>query len=92
MVKRLEIQNQVIFKGWLKDTIPYVKKSKMFVLSSVYEGLGNVLVDAINYDTPCVSTDCPSGPSEILINGKGGYLVKPKSSYLLAEKNGSLHK
>ena len=86
LVKRLEIQDQVIFKGWLKDTIPYIKKSKMFVLSSVYEGLGNVLVDAINYDTPCVSTDCPSGPNEILINGKGGYLVKVKSSHLLAEK------
>ena len=66
--------------------MPYVKKSKFFVLSSVYEGLGNVLLDAINYDTPCISTDCPSGPKEILLNGNGGYLVKTKSFNELAAK------
>ena len=64
----------------------YLKFSKIFVLSSVYEGLGNVLIDAINYDVPCVSTDCKSGPREILLNGKGGYLVKIRSPKLLAEK------
>ena len=73
LVDRLEIQNQVIFKGWVKDTTPYLKKSKIFVLSSVYEGLGNVLIDAINFDIPCISTDCPSGPNEILMNGRGGF-------------------
>ena len=62
------------FKGWVKNTTPYLKKSKIFVLSSSYEGLGNVLIDAINYNVPCVSTNCPSGPSEILLNGKGGFL------------------
>jgi len=55
-------------------------------LSSIYEGLGNVLIDAVNYNIPCVSTNCPSGPSEILLNGKGGYLVKPKSHMMLAKK------
>jgi len=84
--KDLKIRNKVIFKGWIKDTSIYLKKSKLFVLSSVYEGLGNVLIDAINYNTPCISTNCPSGPSEILLNGKGGYLVKTKSPELLAEK------
>ena len=76
----------MIFKGWVKDTIPYLKKSKIFVLSSVYEGLGNVLIDAINYNVPCISTNCPSGPNEILLNGNGGYLVKPGSPKLLAKK------
>ena len=86
LTKNLKIYNKVSFKGWVSDTIPYIKKSKIFVLSSVYEGLGNVLIDAINYDTPCISTNCPSGPDEILVNGKGGILVKPKSPKLLAEK------
>jgi len=63
-----------------------LKKSKIFVLSSIYEGLGNVLIDSINYNVPCISTNCPSGPSEILLNGEGGYLVKPKSPKLLAQK------
>ena len=84
--RKLEIQNKVIFKGWVSETSSYLKKSKIFVLSSIYEGLGNVLIDAINYDLPCISTDCPSGPSEILLNGKGGYLVETKSPNKLAEK------
>ena len=86
LAKKLEISNKVIFKGWVKNTIPYLKKSKIFVLSSIYEGLGNVLIDAINYNVPCVSTNCPSGPNEILLNGKGGYLTKTKSPQLLAQK------
>jgi len=86
LTKKLKISNKVIFKGWVKNTIPYLKKSKIFVLSSIYEGLGNVLIDSINYNVPCISTNCPSGPSEILLNGEGGYLVKPKSPKLLAQK------
>lgn len=82
----LKLEKKVILKGWVSNTVPYLKKSKIFVLSSIYEGLGNVLIDAINFDTPCVSTNCPSGPNEILLYGKGGYLVKPKSHYLLAKK------
>ncbi len=84
--RKLKIQDKVIFKGWVSDTSPYLKKAKIFVLSSIYEGLGNVLIDAINFDLPCISTNCPSGPSEILLDGKGGYLVEPKSANKLAEK------
>ena len=84
--KKLGISNKVIFKGWIKNTLPYLKRSKIFVLSSVYEGFGNVLVDAINFNVPCVSTNCPSGPNEILLNGNGGYLAKPKSPKLLANQ------
>ena len=83
---KLGIQKKVIFKGWVSNTKTYLKKSKIFVLSSIYEGLGNVLIDAVNYNIPCVSTNCPSGPSEILLDGKGGYLVKPKSHMMLAKK------
>ena len=84
--KKLGILDKVIFKGWVKNTETYLKKSKIFVLSSVYEGLGNVLIDAINFDVPCVSTNCPSGPGEILLNGKGGYLTLVKSPQQLADK------
>ena len=86
LAKNLNIDNKIVFKGWVKNTSKYLKHSKIFVLSSVYEGLGNVLIDAVNYNIPCVSTNCPSGPSEILLNGKGGYLVKTKSPKLLAKK------
>ena len=84
--KTLGISDKVIFKGWVKNTETYLKKSKIFVLSSVYEGLGNVLIDAINFNIPCISTNCPSGPGEILLNGKGGYLTLTKSPLQLADK------
>ncbi len=86
LAEDLRIKNRVIFKGWVNKTTSYLRSSKLFILSSVYEGLGNVLIDSINNNTPCISTDCHSGPSEILLNGKGGYLVKIKSPKLLSRK------
>ncbi len=55
---------------------PYIKKSDLFILNSKYEGFGNVIVESIYLDTPVISTNCNSGPSEILLNGKGGKLIK----------------
>lgn len=55
---------------------PYIKKSDLFILNSKYEGFANVIVESIYLDTPVISTNCNSGPSEILLNGKGGKLIK----------------
>ena len=60
-------------------------KSKIFILSSIYEGLGNILIDAANYKLPIISTNCKSGPSEIIDYGKGGYLVPVSNKSLLAK-------
>lgn len=59
------------------DTNPYrwFKRSRVFVLSSLWEGFGNVLVEALACGCTVVSTDCPSGPSEILGEGRWGELV-----------------
>jgi len=85
-IKSLKLDNKIKVLGWKSDTTKYLKKSKLFVLSSIYEGLGNVLIDAINFDVPCVSTDCHSGPREILLNGRGGYLVPINNYKILAKK------
>ena len=55
---------------------PYIKKSHLFILNSKYEGFANVIVESIFLDTPVISTRCNSGPSEILLNGNGGKLIK----------------
>ena len=68
MVTDLSLQNQVIFKGFISNPFPYIKNAKAFILSSDYEGLPTVLIEALILKTPVVSTDCKSGPSEILID------------------------
>ena len=70
----LRIEKRVKFLGWKNNLGKFYKNSKLFVLSSLYEGLGNVLIDAVNYEVPIVTTKCKSGPLEIINNGKGGYL------------------
>jgi glycosyltransferase involved in cell wall biosynthesis len=73
--KQLGIEDNVFIPGFVKDLNPYYKHADLFVLSSKGEGFGNVIVEALNNGTPVVSTDCPSGPREILCGGKFGDLV-----------------
>jgi len=58
---------------------PYIKNSDLFILTSKYEGFANVIVESVALNTPVISANCNSGPSEILLNGKGGELYKPNS-------------
>lgn len=75
LILELGLQDDVRLGGFVNNPFAYMKKASLFALSSVYEGFGNVLVEAMACGTPVVSTDCPSGPSEILENGKWGKLV-----------------
>ena len=63
-----------------------MKKSKLVVLTSVYEGFPNVLTEALTIGTPAISTNSNAGASEILLNGKGGDLVKIGDYHSLAKK------
>lgn len=78
LVDTLNINDRVIFYGYSNNPLPIMKKAKVFVLSSRWEGLPNVLIEAMFCDTKLVSFNCPSGPSDILENGKYGTLCKPK--------------
>ena len=75
MAAELGIADRVIFAGFHPDPTPFYKTADLFVLSSNYEGFGNVIVEAMACGTPVVSTDCPSGPAEILENGRYGQLT-----------------
>lgn len=75
LVESLGLQNDVDMPGFADNPFSYMAKAKMFVLSSHYEALPTVLVEAMHCGTQLVSTDCPSGPNEILAYGKYGSLV-----------------
>ncbi|BAY51880.1 putative glycosyltransferase [Thermostichus vulcanus NIES-2134] len=75
LAAELGIADRVIFAGFHPDPAPFYATADLFVLSSDYEGFGNVIVEALSFGLPVVSTDCPSGPAEILAEGRFGCLV-----------------
>lgn len=75
LIRQLGLEHAVAMVGHVDDVRPYIRKSGFFVLSSGWEGFGNVLVEALGVGASIVSTDCPSGPREILEDGKFGILV-----------------
>ncbi|MGA7936689.1 MAG: glycosyltransferase [Kovacikia sp.] len=85
LVESLGLQEAVELPGYMQNPYHYMARSTVFVLFSVWEGLGNVLVEAMALGTPVVAPDCPSGPSEILAGGKYGYLTPVGNSDALAD-------
>ena len=94
--KKIELENYInMYKldknvkilPYTNNPYTYLKKSEIFVLSSLYEGLPNVLIEATLFKLICISFNCKTGPKEILKGGKGGFLVKlndtKKISYIL---------
>jgi glycosyltransferase involved in cell wall biosynthesis len=75
LVRRLGLEEYVQMPGFVPNLTGYTAHASLLVLSSAWEGFGNVLVEALACGCPVVSTDCPSGPREILDNGKYGRLV-----------------
>ncbi len=75
MVDSLVLSEHVLMPGIVSNPYNYLAKADLFVLSSNYEGLPTVLVEALACDCPVVSTDCLSGPREILDGGRFGKLV-----------------
>jgi glycosyltransferase involved in cell wall biosynthesis len=84
-VDRLGLRNDVEFLGFQKNPFKYMAKSSLFVSSSIYEGFGNVIVEGMALGLPVISTDCPSGPSEIIEHEKNGLLVPIKDERALAQ-------
>ena len=62
--------------NFMDNPYPYLKLSDIFILSSNYEGLPNVLLEAQSFKKIIISTKCPTGPKEILLNGKAGLFFK----------------
>ena len=85
LVDELGLSREVQLPGFQLNPYPYMSKSALFVLSSIREGLSSVLIEAMACGTPVVSTNCPSGPSEILEGGRFGILAPVGDAVTLAE-------
>jgi glycosyltransferase involved in cell wall biosynthesis len=79
------IAADVALPGFVANPFAYMARAATFALSSLNEGLPGVLIQAMACGCPVVSTDCPSGPAEILAGGRYGRLVSPGDDAALAE-------
>jgi glycosyltransferase involved in cell wall biosynthesis len=84
-IAALQLQSSVCLPGFVHNPLAFMARANAFVLSSRWEGFGNVLTEAMACGTPVISTDCPHGPGEILQGGRWGDLVPVGDVVALAE-------
>lgn len=85
VARRLGVGEKCAFPGQTANPFAYMRRADVFVLSSNFEGSPNALVEALAIGVPIVSCDCPSGPREILADGRFGRLVSVRDAVALAE-------
>jgi glycosyltransferase involved in cell wall biosynthesis len=85
LAAELGVADAIDLPGFVRNPLAFMSRAAVFVLSSRYEGLGNALIEALACGTPVVSTDCPSGPREILDDGRFGPLVPVGDAAALAD-------
>jgi glycosyltransferase involved in cell wall biosynthesis len=85
LVKELELEDRVAMPGAISNPYPAIKGADALAMSSLYEGLPTVLIEAMFLGVPIVSTNCTWGPSEILEDGKWGRLVPVQNPSALAD-------
>ena len=85
-IKNNNLEKIVKIKNFNNNPFPYIRLSDLFILSSTFEGLPNVILEALALNKFVISSNCPTGPREILLNNKGGLLFKTKDYNDLANK------
>ena len=85
-IKKNKLSKNIRIINFQKNPYKFIKKSNLFILSSLYEGLPNVLLEAISLKKFIISSNCPTGPREILNSGEFGLLFKPGDEKSLTNK------
>jgi GalNAc-alpha-(1->4)-GalNAc-alpha-(1->3)-diNAcBac-PP-undecaprenol alpha-1,4-N-acetyl-D-galactosaminyltransferase len=75
LVHDLDLKDQIEMPGIKKNIFDFYNRAEIFAFGSRYEGFPNALIEAMYFGLPCVSTDCPTGPSELIEHGKNGFLI-----------------
>lgn len=95
LIQDHQINDHVKLLGQVKEVFSLYNVSKIFAFSSTYEGFPNALIEAMHFGLACVSTDCPTGPAELIKDGENGYLIpindidamRNKLSYLMENQS-----
>ncbi|HDZ03943.1 hypothetical protein LCGC14_0132070 [marine sediment metagenome] len=85
LTAELDIQSQVIFKGFCKNINELMQTSQIFVLPSKFEGLPMGLMEALSNGMACIAYNCPSGPEDLIDNNINGLLIKDQDTILMSE-------
>lgn len=86
LIKNLDLNKKVLLVGLNKNIDELYNKSKIFAFSSVYEGFPNALIEAMYFGLACISTNCPSGPAELIDSGSNGFLIPMNDIPMMTEK------
>jgi glycosyltransferase involved in cell wall biosynthesis len=86
LANMLGISSKVKFTGYLENPYPYMARAHLFISTSRWEGLPNVVLESLACGTPVVAFDCPGGTAEIVKNGFNGWLVRDGDIFSMAKK------
>lgn len=85
-IREMGLEGSVRLKGWTQDTLGEYANGDIYVMSSNYEGMPNALMEAMAVGLLCVSTDCDTGPEDLIVDGENGYLVPVGDADALADR------
>ena len=86
LISTLNLQEKVHLVGRIEEIQKIYDRAKIFAFSSIYEGFPNALIEAMYFGLACVSTDCPTGPSELIDDGENGFLINVNDTSALTKK------
>ena len=85
-IKEYHLENRLILTGNQKEVGPYYQNSSLYVMTSRYEGLPMTLLEAKSYQLPIISFNCQTGPADLILDNKNGYLIEQGNVAIMAEK------
>ncbi|WP_417213414.1 glycosyltransferase family 4 protein [Bizionia sp.] len=86
LINDLNLENSVELVGSVDNVHDYYNKARIFAFTSNFEGFPNALIEAMAFGLPCISTNCPSGPNEVIDDGENGFLIPVGDKNMLKRK------
>ncbi|MGJ8685713.1 MAG: glycosyltransferase family 4 protein [Nonlabens sp.] len=86
MISELGMQERIKLLPPTKSISNHYNSCSIFAFTSIYEGFPNALIEAMHFGLPCIATDCPTGPSELIKNGENGFLIEMNNQKQLEDK------